>query len=135
MQLTVGQFEKIAPYFPKKRSKLSLSDHQVFNAILFVAENGSKWRALPKEFDNWHTTYTRMNRWAKKGVLDRIFTLLQEKGIIKMKLEVIYLESTSIKVHPHGRGALKKTDPNASVNHVGDGQPSFIWLLRMPKVG
>jgi len=135
MQLTEKQFEKIAPYFPKKRGKLSLSDYQVLNAILFVAENGCKWRALPKEFGNWHTIYTRMNRWAKKGVLDRIFTLLQEKRIIKLKLEVIYLDSTSIKVHPHGTGALKKTVFNPLADHVVDGQPSFIWLPRMPKQG
>jgi transposase len=135
MQINTEQFEKIAQHFPKKRGKLSLSDHQVFNAILFVAVNGCKWRALPKEFGNWHTTYTRMNRWAKKGVLDRIFTLLQEKGIIKMNLEVICLDSTSIRVHPHGTGALKKTGLNALASHVGDGQPSFIWLPRMPKQG
>ena len=135
MQLTVEQFEQIAPYFPKKRGKLSLSDYHVFNTILFVAVNGCKWRALPKVFGNWHTIYTRMNRWAKKGFLDRIFIILQEKSIIKMKLEVIYLDSTSIKLNPHGTGALKKTDLKALAGHVGDGQPSFIWLPRVPKEG
>ena len=67
MELTAEQFAQIAPYFPKKRGNVGLSDHQVFNAILFVAENGSKWRAIPKKFGNWHTIYTRMNRWAKKA--------------------------------------------------------------------
>lgn len=135
MELTVEQFEKIGFYFPQKRGKLSLSDYQVLNAILFVAENGCKWRAHPTRFGNWHTIYTRMNRWAKKGDLDRIFTLLQEKGMIKMKLEVIYLDSTSIRVHPHGAGALKKTVLQASADHVGDGERSFIWLPRMLKQG
>ncbi len=135
MELTGEQFAKIAPYFPRKRGNVGLSDQQVFNAILFVAENGCKWRALPKEFGNWHTIYTRMNRWAKKGVLNRIFKLLQEKEIIKMRLEVIYLDSTSIKVHPHGSGALKKTVLNPLADHVVGGQPSFIWLPQMPKQG
>ena len=128
MQLSVAQFEKVAPYFPKKRGKLSLSDYQVCSAILFVAENGCKWRALPKEWGNWHTIYTRMNRWAKKGVLDRIFTHLQKQGILKMKLEFVCLDSTSIKLHPHGAGALKKMGHNALVDHGVDGQPNFIWL-------
>jgi alpha-ketoglutarate-dependent taurine dioxygenase len=35
-----------------------------------VAENGCEWRGLPKRFGNGHTIYTRMNRWAKAGVLD-----------------------------------------------------------------
>ncbi len=33
--------------------------------------------ALLKGFGNWHTIYTRMNRWAKTGVLDRLFEKLQ----------------------------------------------------------
>ena len=44
---------------------------------LYVAEQGCKWRGLPKRFGNWHTIYTRMNRWSKSGVLDRVFAQLQ----------------------------------------------------------
>jgi hypothetical protein len=40
---------------------------QAVNAILYVAEHGCKWRGLPKRFGNWHTIYTRMNRWTKAG--------------------------------------------------------------------
>jgi transposase len=133
MELTIEQFSKIGPYFPRKRGNVGLSDHQVFNAILYVAENGCKWRALPKKFGNWHTIYTRMNRWSKKGVLDRIFTILQQERMVKIKLEAVCLDSTSIKVHPDGSGALKKTVLNPLVDHVEDGLPNFIWLLRMPK--
>ncbi len=28
-------------------------------------------------FGNWHTIYVRMNRWARSGVLDRVFEKLQ----------------------------------------------------------
>jgi len=133
MRLTKEQFTKIEPYLPIKRGNVSLSDHQVLNVILYVAENGCKWRALPQEFGNWHTIYTRMSRWAKKGVLDRIFTKLQEQGMIKIKLELVSLDSTSIRVHPHGSGALKKKAPNHSAVLEEVGPPSFIWLLRMPK--
>ena len=108
MQLTRKQFEKIASLFPKKRGNSKIDDYQVFNAILYVAENGCKWRALPQRFGNWHNIYTRMNRWAKKGVLDRIFTSLQTTGILQVTLESASLDSTAIKVHPDGTGALKK---------------------------
>ena len=53
---------------------------QVINAILYVAEHGCKWRGLPKRFGNWHTIYTRMNRWSKAGVLDRVFQELQHRA-------------------------------------------------------
>ncbi len=50
-----------------------------------------------------------MNRWAKKGVLDRVFEQLQLEQIVRVKIEAFSLDSTSVKVHPDGTGALKKT--------------------------
>jgi hypothetical protein len=41
-------------------------------------------------------------------LLDRIFTILQQRQILTIKLEVLSLDSTSVKVHPDGTGALKK---------------------------
>ena len=101
------------------------------NAILYVAEHGCKWRGLPKRFGNWHTIYTRMNRWTKSGVLDRMFEELQKAQVVRIKIEAVSLDSTSIKVHPDGTGALKKTVPKPSANPEADGQPRFIWLPRM----
>ena len=103
----------------------------VLNAILYVAEHGCKWRGLPKRFGNWHTIYTRMNRWSKSGVLDRIFEQLQHAQIVRIKIEAVSLDSTLIKVHPDGTGALKKTALKPSVSPAGDGPPRFIWLPRM----
>ncbi len=85
----------------------------LLNAILYVAEHGCKWRGLPKRFGNWHSIYVRMNRWAKKGVLDQVFAKLQQEQILKLKIEVFSLDSTSVKVHPDGTGALKKNGPQA----------------------
>jgi putative transposase len=30
--------------------------------VLWLLRNGCRWRALPKEWGNWHTTYTRFRR-------------------------------------------------------------------------
>jgi transposase len=97
-----------------------------------MAENGCKWRALPREFGNWNTIYVRLNRWAKRGVLDRVFEAQQRERLINIKIEVASLDSTIIKVHPDGTGALKKTGLNLSASPEADGQPKFIWLPRMP---
>ena len=110
---------------------MSLSNLQVLNAILYVAEHGCKWRGLPKRFGNWHTIYTRMNRWAKAGVLDRVFTALQEQQIIRIKIEAMSIDSTIVKVHPDGTGALKKKDLKQSENLEEAGPPRFIWLPQM----
>jgi hypothetical protein len=107
-----------------------LSNLQVLNAVLYVAEQGCKWRGLPKRFGRWHTIYTRMNRWSKNGVLDRVFEKLQVEQIVRIKIEAFALDSSSIKVLPDGTGALKK-DSRPSVSHAADGTPRFIWLPRM----
>ena len=41
------------------------------------------------------------------------------------------MDSTIVKVHPDGTGALKKTDPSPSASPVAVGPPRFIWLPRM----
>ena len=131
MEITAEQFARIEQYLPRQRGNVSHENLNVINAILFVAENGCKWRALPKRFGNWHTIYTRMNRWAKAGVLDRLFAQLQREQLIRIKIEAVSLDSTIIKVHPDGTGALKKTGRKPSANPAEAGQPKFIWLPRV----
>ena len=131
MEITAEQFSRIEPFLPVQRGNVSLSNLQVVNAILYVAENGCKWRAVPKRFGNWHTIYTRMNRWAKAGVLDRLFEELQHQQLVRIKIEAVSLDSTIVKVHPDGTGALKKTAPKRSANPEADGPQKFIWLPRM----
>ena len=131
MEITQEQFGRIEEYLPVQRGNVSLSNLQVVNAILYVAENGCKWRSLPKRFGNWHTIYTRMNRWAKGGVLDRLFEELQHQQLVRIRIEAVSLDSTIVKVHPDGTGALKKTALKPSANAEPDGAPKFIWLPRM----
>ncbi len=101
-------YQLIQPFLPRQRGNVSIDNRQVLNAILYVAEQGCKWRGLPKHYGHWHTIYTRMNRWAKSGVLDRVFTALQQREIIHVRVEAVSLDSSAVKVHPDGTGALKK---------------------------
>ena len=52
-------------------------------------------------------------------------------AIIRLKIEAMSLDSTAVKVHPDGTGALKKTGRKPSESPEADGQPKFIWLPRM----
>lgn len=117
-------------FLPRQRGNVSHQNLAVINAILY-AENGCKWRALPKRFGNWHTIYTRMNRWAESGVLDRAFEKLQQEQLIRIKIESVSLDSTIVKVHPDGTGAFKKMDHKPSARVGADGAPKFIWLPRV----
>ena len=112
MELTETQYAPIASCLPRQRGNVSMPNLQVLNASLYVAEQGCKWRGLPRRFGNWHTIYTRMNRWSKNGVLDRVFEHLQRAQLIRIKLEAVSLDSTIVKVHPDGTGARKKRPPS-----------------------
>src|SRR5208282_2337686 len=113
------------------RGNVSMTNLQLLNALLYVVEHGCKWRGLPKDFGNWHTIYTRMNRWSKAGVLDRVFARLQQEHILAIRIEQVCLDSTTIKVHPDGTGALKKTARKPSGVPAAAAPPRFIWLPRM----
>ncbi len=131
MKITNEQYEKIAKYLPVQRGNVKISNLQLINAILYVAENGCKWRALPKEYGNWHTVYVRLNRWSKNGVLERVFKGLQAEGIIKVRVNFICLDSTTVKVHPDACGALKKMESRQSAEVEAESLPKFIWLPRL----
>jgi len=131
MELTESQYQRIADSLPRQRGNVSMTNLRLLNALLYVAEHGCKWRGLPKYFGNWHTIYTRMNRWSKAGVLDRIFTRLQQEQILTLKIELVALDSTIIKVHPDGTGALKKVGRKPSDVPGAAAPPRFIWLPRM----
>ena len=86
---------------------------------------------MPERFGNWHTIYMRMNRWAKNGVLYRVFERLQQEQLIRVSVEVVGMDSTIVKVHPDGTGTLKKGVPSQSEGPAGGRPPRFIWLPQM----
>ena len=131
MEISEAQFSRIDSALPRQRGNVRVTNLQFLNALLYVAEQGCKWRGLPKRFGPWHTIYTRMNRWSKNGVLDHVFERLQREQIVRIKIEAVKMDSTIVKVHPDGTGALKKTDPKPSESPAADGPPRFIWLPRM----
>ena len=131
MELTEADLKRIEDSLPVERGNVRVAVLTFLNAVLYVAENGCKWRRLPERYGNWHTIYTRMNRWSKSGVWDRVFAQLQREGLLLVELKVVSLDSTSVKVHPDGTGAEKKTARKRSANRVAAGTPRFIWLPRM----
>ena len=132
MELTEAQYRRIEDCLPRQRGNVSHQNLEVLNALLDVLEQGCKWRGRPKRFGNWHTIYTRMSRWSRAGVIERVFERLQREQIIRLKIEAVCLDSTIIKVPPDGTGALKKTGRKPSDARAADGPPRSIWLPRMP---
>jgi len=133
LKLTLEHLAKIQDVLPVQRKPAEVETVDFLNGVLFVAEQGCQWRALPKEFGNWHTIYTRFNRWNKNGTMDKVFTTLQERNIIDIRTNIVCIDSTSVKVHPDGTGALKECGDQAIGRSKGGSQRRFIWLPRLPK--
>ncbi len=63
-----------------------------------------------------------------------MFARLQAEQIIVIPLEAVGLDSTSIKIHPDGTGARKKTGHKPSAARAGAKPPKFIWSPRLRAV-
>ena len=83
-------------------------DHYVcFCAMLKMLSVSLPWRDCPKEYGPWHTIYTRFKRWSENGLLWKLLYELKQKKRVQMN--IVYMDSTTIKLHRHGSGASKKT--------------------------
>ena len=100
MEISKKQFEKIKNLMPIERKPAKISSKQFLNALLYIVENGWKWRSLLEKFGKWHTIYIKFNRLSKNGTIQRIFEELQSQNIIDVQSKILCLDSTSVKVHP-----------------------------------
>jgi transposase len=91
----------------RRGAKPELSERDFLEAVLYLARTGSPWRDLPKEFGEWIAVYMRFRRWEKAGVWRGLWEQL-EQGACPAAL-LLFIDSTSIPVHPHAAGAPKKT--------------------------
>lgn len=110
-RITPEQYKMIESCLPKQRGNVRVHNLQTINAILYVIENGCKWRSLPASYGNWHTIYVRMNRWSKNGVLKNLFETMQKKNIIRIKMEASPAEEP----------------PASKVRADAAEEPRFIW--------
>jgi transposase len=79
-------------------------DNRLFvDAVLWIGKTGAPWRDLPERFGDWNAIWKRFDRWARKGVWQRVFEVLQDPD-----LEWLILDSTIIRAHQHAAGARKK---------------------------
>jgi len=116
--LTDAQFAAIEPLLPPKRRPPTYTHRQILEAILYMLSSGCSWRQLPREYGHWHTIYMRFKRWSEAGVLDRVLLELQKKRIIGM--QVVFLDSTTVRAHQSASGARKKRDLRRSEDREAD---------------
>ena len=109
MQINREQYTKIKHILPKQRGNVRIDNFAFINALLYICENGCKWRRLPKEYGYWHVIYKRFRRWVESGVIDNLFRELHVQDILKVNTpDALFMDSKIVPVHPDACGALKK---------------------------
>jgi len=90
---------------------VSLSNLRLLNSIpLRCLRHGvGKCRGLPMLFGRWHTIYTRMNRWSRNGVLDRVFSGVAARADRAHQIEAVIAGYTWVKFIQMAPGIKKTT--------------------------
>ena len=120
MEINIEQYEKLKHLLPVQRGNVSIENVKFINAILYVCENGCKWRKLPKEYGKWHPIYKRFSRWVKAGIIDKLFHELHVTQILALPEQIRAMDSMTVPVHPDACGALKKMGSNPLGALLGD---------------
>ena len=81
---------------------VTAKDNRLFvEAVLHRHRAGVPWRDLPGRFGPWKKVHTRLGRWTKGGVWERIFRHLAGEA----DNEYAMIDSTIVRAHQHSAGA------------------------------
>ena len=86
--LTDSEWELLQPLLPHPRgigAPRRVDIRAVVNGILYVLDNGIKWRALPHDYPAWQTVYGYFYRWNQRGVWEQVNTILSQRQRVNSK--------------------------------------------------
>lgn len=113
--LTEFEWRVIAPLLPNKpRGVPRVDDRRVLNGIFWVLRSGVPWRNLTERYESHTTCYSRIRRWTKAGVWDRIMDAVTEAYDDGVRMS----DGTSVRVH-HAAATLKTTRGSMSWTKLG----------------
>ncbi|MBP3531398.1 MAG: transposase [Thermoguttaceae bacterium] len=81
MKITKKQYQKIEPLLPKLRGNFVVEHLKVLNAILYVAENGCKWRALPRRYGHGTRSIVAFDAGPRTAFCRRCWKFFKRKSL------------------------------------------------------
>jgi transposase len=102
--LREDQWERLKPLLPGREGHVggTAKDNRLFvEAVLYRYRAGIPWRDLPERFGDFRVVHTRLSRWAKSGVWQRVFEVLADEA----DNEYAMIDSTIVRAHQHSAGA------------------------------
>lgn len=116
--LTDSEWQRIEPLLPPEKAVGKLREvdlREVLNAIFYRADNGIKWRNLPREFPAWQTVYGYYRLWVRLGVWEEInaqlVTQVRTAAGREAQPSLAIADSQSVKL---GQKGVKNTESMAS---------------------
>ena len=116
--LTDAQYARLKPLLPPRRptkgskgGRPRNDDRPIINGILWILRTGAPWPDLPARYGPPSTVSTRLYRWKKAGIWDRILAAVQAAADAAGELdwETHHVDATVIRAHQHAAGAKKGT--------------------------
>jgi transposase len=103
LQLDERQWQKVkaALGVRKRAGRPGRDDRNFVEAVLWWRRTGAPWRDLPSDFGPWKTVFNRFDRWASKGIWQRLFEALCQDH----DDEWHSIDSTINRAHQHAAGA------------------------------
>lgn len=107
--LTDAEWQLIEPLLPAPKpvgKDREVDLREVLNAIFYRADNGIKWRALPRDFPAWQTVYGYYRLWVRLGVWEQINEQLVRQVRTSQGREaepsLVIIDSQSVKLGQKG---------------------------------
>lgn len=100
--LSPAQFNLIKQYLPHVKSTRprKYSEYDLFNSILYVLNNGIKWREMPTNFPPWISCYLYFRKLRVNCVFDviqRKLNLFFSKGLLIPLKHILITDSQSVR--------------------------------------
>lgn len=113
LQLDEQQWQRIKAALGglKRGGRPGRYDRNFVEAVLWWRRTGAPWRDLPSDFGPWKTVFNRFDRWASKGIWQRLFEALRQDR----DDEWHSIDSTINRAHQHAAGAKGGHQSTASV--------------------
>jgi transposase len=103
--LSDDQWRQIEPHLPTDvRGKERVDDRRVISGILHVIKSGCRWSDCPPDYGPPTTIYNRFVRWAERGVWERLFRALAQRG---RSGDTQMIDATYVKAHRCASGAKR----------------------------
>ena len=114
------QWAAIDPLLPKNRpGARRVDDRRVLSGIIHVLKVGCRWQDCPALYGPPTTIYNRFNRWARRGLWQRLFQALVAVSPDGVQM----IDSTTSKAHRSAAGGKGGRRRRRSAAHVAVERP------------